>query len=169
MSSPLSKSDEKVVKVAAVVGKPPGSKFPPDDYEYLWAIVADDDEATIDNIPFFTRGLHYKDRVALRRERTPKAEFIVSKVLEPSGHSTIYVALNVGDESLSWLQSAFGLVLAEFKKLGCDYERSGDWYYALDIPPDPKIRSLVLEILAEGSREGKWEFDDSTYKFGETW
>jgi hypothetical protein len=150
-----------VVKVAVDPKKPPAARLSPFEYEYLWAIDRGQGQAIVDNIPFFARRLNYKDLVAIEAFRTEKAEFVIRRVLEPSGHATFHVVLTEGKESLAWLQQAFALLLRGLKELGCGWERSNGWLYAIDVPPDPQLRLSVLGILEEGSREGKWEYDES--------
>lgn len=108
--------------------------------ESLWA-VAEDGGYRIDDVPFFARGFAWGDVVAV--ERDPDGGRRCTKLVAPSGHSTIRLAIaNAGD---------IQRVRQELRLLGCDSEL-GFGRVAVDVPPNvpyPRVREYLDARFAE--------------------
>jgi len=58
--------------------------YPPDDWESLWAYEVEPGLYSIDNVPFFTRGVSWGDVLSVEREGD---ELHFKEVVRPSDHT----------------------------------------------------------------------------------
>jgi hypothetical protein len=111
----------------------------------------------IENIPFLVDGIAFGDLVELASAQNG---FVVNRVVESSGNSTVWLLLE-GEEKSSD-------VLAALKQLGCGVEGgvfSG--YFAANIPKSADIER-ALGLLQQAVDEGLISVDYPCIRGGET-
>lgn len=127
--------------------------YPPADTETLWARRLDDGTCEIDNIPFFAKGVSYRDIISIV-EKDGQAAF--DTVVRHSGHSTIRVIIfdqNETDE-----------VRRLFRDLGCSTELSHlPGLIAVDVPPREDL-ARVQALLQEGFDHSRWDFEEGNLR-----
>jgi hypothetical protein len=106
----------------------------------------------VDNIPFYSRLVSYRDKIAIAFVNDA---IVFDSVVERSGHSTfrVFFETPTGHEIEA---------LRPLGQLGCIWERSkednGGELFALDVPPEVDIQ-LVYRILEQGQHDGLWRFE----------
>jgi hypothetical protein len=126
--------------------------YPPVTSESLWAKPVAEHLFELDNIPFYACGISWKDMVAA--DPLTEGTFAFSKVVKPSGHSTIRVIVFAKDE-MERLQKELG-------RLGASWEGSdASSLVAIDIPPEVDIKQ-VLDFLQSGMDEGRWDYEEAS-------
>jgi len=127
--------------------------------EDLWATTNAPGEYTIENTPFFVKGVGYKDVVSAT-EVNGVLQF--DRVLRSNGHSTYRILLN-SEAS----KEEFEEYWSPIEQLGCTYE-SGDLGYliwAVDVPAEVDVKE-VYRLLDIGEQEDIWGFEEG--HFGQT-
>lgn len=123
--------------------------YPPDDWETLWAYELDNGSYSIDSIPFFVRGIAWKDEISIQKIAD---EYHFDKLINPSGHSVLRVIVDPinAQEVRDMLQ-----------KLGCDTEQSHlPNLFSVDVPPTISLKH-ILELLKTGEDAGRWEYEEA--------
>ena len=122
--------------------------YPPDRWESLWGYEIEDGYYSIDNIPFYAKGVSSGDVVAVVPN---EGQLQFERVIRPSGNSV--VRLYVSDASdMQATRDSFG-------ELGCESElHSNPKFIAVEVPSrvgaDP-----VDELLEVGAKSGRWEYE----------
>ncbi|HEY6001603.1 MAG TPA: DUF4265 domain-containing protein [Anaeromyxobacter sp.] len=119
--------------------------------ETLWAERVGADRFRLASIPFFVRGVSYRDVVFGRPGRYGVLTF--RGVSIRGGHSTCRMFVGVDLKS-----AVFRERWAELHGLGCGYEGAGGHTLALDIPPEADL-DTVLGMLEAGAAAGLWEYE----------
>lgn len=128
--------------------------YPPDNWETLWAFEIEDGLYTLDSIPFFVRGVSWKDVVSVEREGN---ELHFTKIVRPSDHSVLRVI--VFDES------EIEKTRQNLQQIGCDTEQSHiPGLLSIDCPPSVEV-NRVLEFLASGEQDGRWEYEEASIRY----
>lgn len=123
--------------------------YPPDDVESLWASPRLDGTFTIDNVPFFVRGVSSGD-VVTAYSRCDR--LIFGNLVSEGGHSTIRVL--VSDESSAQQ------VREDLRNLGCSSELSHiPGLIAVDVPPSVRY-AVIRTFLERGEAAGRWEYEE---------
>ena len=117
--------------------------------EQLWARQVGDDLFQVCCIPFFARDLSLGDVV--RTTAQGGRDFMVSEVVEPSGHWTFRVWLRDSTEHSVSLE-------AGFMSSGALTEWSSEHLLALDVPDAPGAQRLADELRA-GEAAGRWIYE----------
>ena len=127
--------------------------YPPADWEHLWVRESGVGEFTIDNTPFFVRGISFGDVISA----APRdGELIFANLLRPSRHSTIRVI--VFDKAL------VPEVRRSLRDLKCATELSHvSGLIAIDCPPEASIQAVRV-FLEEGEEAGRWEYEESAIR-----
>jgi hypothetical protein len=129
--------------------------------EFLWAAPlspVDETRVRIENSPFFTMGINYRDVVQIQAT-DDKAVFAFERVVERSGHST-FMVLVIPDEP------KFVALWSELEEMGCSYERveirlsmGRRVLLSVDVPASADIGD-VLAVLVKGEEGAVWAFQD---------
>lgn len=117
--------------------------------ESLWAIACDEGYK-LDNIPFYAKGVALNDLVDAKEVG---GCLRVTKLLQPSGHSTVQVWFTNLDDVEPTRN--------HLKIIGCSSEISdGPRLVAVDVPPVVKY-SEIKQFLDQGVAEGKWDYQEA--------
>ena len=123
--------------------------WPPETVETLWAKDVGGGMYEIDTIPFFVRGIAYKDVVFAEPS---DEELLFRKVVRPSGHNTIriiFLDLAVKTQTCAALEGK-----------GCAWEGSHlDSLVSVDVPPSVCYND-VKQLLVKGEEAGQWEYEE---------
>jgi len=125
-----------------------------DETETMW-VIRRGDGYEIDNIPFYVKELALGDVVDAR----PDASGILwySKLIRPSGHSTIHLWFSNEKE----VESA----REELRQMGCASEVSDlPRLVAVDVPPDVPYEK-VKTFLEQGENAGRFEYQEACLGF----
>lgn len=127
--------------------------YPPDRWETMWARETESGLYSVDNIPFFARGVSPGDTVRVRKE---EGELIFDGVVNPSSSSVFRIfVLNGAD-----VQAARD----EFRAMGCESELSHIApLFAVEVPGAVDFGS-VAKLLAEGTESGRWEYEEGVLR-----
>lgn len=132
--------DQEAVKISFALSAEEAGPYPVAS-ESIWC-VRERDGYRIKNIPFFVEGLAFDDVVSI--EPVEDGFHRVSRVLLPSGNSTIWIYLQDRELGVD--------AIKQLKSLGCGVE-SGvfDGYYAVNVPEALSIVSVyaVLDSAVE--------------------
>lgn len=123
--------------------------------ESFWAEPLGDDLYRLDNIPFHAYDLHYRDVVhAVPRE--PGDLPTIVEVVQPSGHKTLRVIFEseLPEEEVQRLLDALTTRRVE-------YERSHDYFYALNVPPDVDYQA-ICDLLWRQENAGWLQYETGT-------
>src|SRR5262245_31401609 len=113
--------------------------YPPNDWEALWALEAGEGRYTIDNIPFFVRGISPGDKVKVTAKRN---ELRFRSVDEFSNHSVVRVI--VFDDSTQ------NDLIERMNQFGCEFEGSHiEGLIAFDIPGSCSYDDII-DFLQKG-------------------
>lgn len=119
----------------------------------MWADEVQPGVYSIDNIPFFIKGISSGDLV----EANDDGEGLVfCKLVRPSGNSVIrlYVA------KVSHVQN----VRAEFKALGCESELSHiPKLIAIEVPENVPF-GPVADLVVGGQEAGRWDYEEGVLR-----
>lgn len=127
--------------------------YPPDDWETLWAYEVGDGLYSLDNVPFFARGVSWGDVVSVEREGD---ELHFKDVVRPSAHSVLRVIV--------FDQSKVGEVHEALQQMNCDTEQSHiPSLLTVDVPPSVDL-SEVRAFLDKGEAEGRWEYETASIR-----
>jgi hypothetical protein len=120
--------------------------------EGLWAKPLGEDLYEVDNSPWHSRDINYRDVVKAIAPAADKKPVVVS-IERRSGHRTIQVVL------LKSGQARMDEILTRLKELGATYERAHSVLIALDFAPDvswePAMEYLD-KLTDEGLLECRW-------------
>ena len=119
--------------------------------EQLWTQRAAPGMYEVACLPFFTRGICYRDVIAIDDRN------MVTGVMEKSGHRTLRIALVRQHEQLDELHELLHGKVVEF---GHDHEWLQGTYLAIDLPPGTEPTPIV-ELLEGPAGVGalQWEID----------
>jgi hypothetical protein len=129
--------------------------------ERLWAEYVGDTPngraLRLDNSPFFTRDVSFRDIVAATK--TEYGDYTFERILVRGGHSTYMLLVPPGSKR-------FVAFWTRLERLGCTYESAtitislGErTLYSVDVPPTTDIYA-VYEVLEEGERSEVWMFQE---------
>lgn len=119
--------------------------------EGIWAQPVQKGNFKLKNIPALAYGVNLGD--VIRAERRDDDCYHFVRVVRRSGHRTFRVAPKDKTERLDLLRQ---VVHAS----GGQIERSGESYFAIDLPPNITDSSLI-SLLEQGETAGDWEFEES--------
>ena len=127
--------------------------WPPHASERVWAKAMPDGLYRIENIPFYAPGVSFGDLVAAEGR---EGELVFSKVVKPSGNSTVQVIFFAKDRVQA--------VRDALRGLGCDSEVSEiDTMIAVDVPAETRYDE-VFELLDGGFRRGELDYSESALR-----
>ncbi len=122
--------------------------YPPFEAEEIDAVMRPDGACVLVGTPVFASGLAVDDIVSV--VEVDEDSWWVTDVLLESGHGVVRVA-PFGD-------TTFTVVLSALTRLGCRARQTEYGLVAADVPPEVDAPAL-LEVLAAGRDDGRWEFD----------
>lgn len=120
--------------------------------ENLWAKRLADGNFELTNIPALAYGVNLGD--VIRAQKKEDGRYYFAGLVGRGGHRTFRVAPNEGAEGR--LDVLRQMVLT----CGGQVERSGEMYFAIDLPPDAQVAAMT-ELLEQGEAAGDWEFEES--------
>lgn len=127
--------------------------YPPDDWESLWAFETESGLYSIDNIPFFVRGISLGDVVSVKKKND---ELFFNQVKKFSDHSVIRIVV-FEKQNIKTLKK-------KLSELGCD---SGEIHLedliAFDVPPESNFQEITA-FLQEGEDANKWEYEEASIR-----
>jgi len=126
--------------------------YPPFDWEILWAYQINPEQFQIDSIPFFAKGISYKDVVSVQRK---EGELYFEKIINFSNHSTIRVIV-FNEMKVDFLRQSLNY-------LGCSSELNKTKLVSVNIPPEVNF-SMVIELLTKGEKEKLWEYEEAAIR-----
>jgi hypothetical protein len=120
--------------------------------ESMWAKALGDDLYEVENVPFHTYGLNWKDVVrAVPPDEHSKPRVV--EVVRHGGHQTLRFFFS-GDLA----EEAQQPYLALIRELGSDIERADERLVAVDVPPDGQYQA-TCDLLARLEAEGVLEYE----------
>lgn len=119
----------------------------------MWARPVEGDVYKLDNVPLLVFGVALND-VLIATPSTTYQWPVFREVLERSGHST-YRILVPRDCDIQPAESAW----KSLEVLGCGREKSSDYYWAVNVPPEAD-RAKVDKILGDGVSSHVWHVED---------
>ncbi len=129
--------------------------YPPDDWETLWAYEVEPGLFSLDNVPFFARGVSWGDVVSAERKGK---ELHFNEVVRPSQHSVLRVIV--------YDRSKVGEMHQKLKEMGTDTEQSHlPSLLTVDVPPAVDLDSL-REFLREGEADDLWTYEEASIRHG---
>ena len=125
--------------------------------EWIWVESAGDGSYKVLNIPLYTYGVSYMDKVSLKNsDGVLNFDHVVLK----GGNHTYRVLLKSG-----FGRPDFNARWPAFAALGCEYESSKDPedVFGINVPQhaDPHA---VYALLENGQNDGVWYFDEGNYE-----
>jgi len=124
--------------------------YPPVTLESVWACKTQDNFYEIDNIPFYARGVSYRDCVDV--ERVDDVLYF-KDIVRVSGHSTIRVIVFDHYDRQA--------LLKDLENYGCSWESSHQSdLIAVDIPPEVNLSSILV-YLQKGHEQGRWDYEEA--------
>ncbi len=127
--------------------------YPSDDWESLWAYEVEPGLYSIDNVPFFARGVSWEDVVSVDRVGS---ELHFKEVVRPSGHSVLRVIVHNN--------SGADEVHESLNQMGCDTEQSHiPCLISVDIPPSVELRE-ILNFLDKGKADDRWGYQTASIR-----
>ena len=119
--------------------------------ESLWAIRSNNNTFEIENVPFYVKGVSFRDIISAKKTDD---RLIFESVLFKSGHSTYRIILNsnVGED-------AFLNYWNSLEKIGCTYEKAWIGFYAIDVPSTTDIYE-AYKLLEFGEKNDIWDFEE---------
>lgn len=124
------------------------------DVETLWAVPVGEGLYRLDNTPFFTYRVSWKDVVRAEPDADGVLSFI--NVAEKSGNRTVRVITN-GCDTTSKEAKPF---LDGIIELGCSYEGFRPRLISINVPPEVDLQTVADYLVASGHN---WEYADPTY------
>lgn len=127
--------------------------YPPDQWETMWAKETGSGLYSVDNIPFFTRGVSPGDVVRVRKE---DGTLIFDGVVNPSPASVFRIFVSNSAD----VQAARD----EFREMGCESELSYiTRLFAVEVPGTVDF-GQVAKLLAKGTETGRWEYEEGALR-----
>lgn len=124
--------------------------YPPASVESVWALPRGGGRFQVDNIPFFAQGVAWGDIVLATPE---EAAFRFQEVIQPSGHSTLRVAISETADVAS--------VRTLLEQQGCSVEQSHlPRLIAVDVPPLVQLDALRA-LLEAGRVQERWDYEEA--------
>lgn len=125
------------------------------DPETLWARAVGTDLYQLDNSPFYTYGVSYRDvvRAPLDSNGVPTFQRIETK----NGHRTLRVRTTDGSPIP---ESHIDRLLA----IGAAWEGADVDFGAIDVPPEVDFDTVIDELLSWDDVVYEWEYADPTYE-----
>lgn len=128
-------------------------EYPPDDWESLWAFNTGNELYSIDNIPFYIRGLSFGDIVSVSKKN---GELFFEQIEKFSDHSVLRVIVFEKENNEDLRKS--------MSKFGCDFEGSNiEGFTAFDVPPIVNFNDVV-RFLQEGENRRLWEYEEASVR-----
>lgn len=136
--------------------------YPPVQIESVWATPAGGNIFRLENVPFFAKGVSFKDKVST--VEGPDGKRWYEDVAEPSGHSTMRVIVFRNGSSPEVLNEQVQKLRQRFIEKGCITELSHlPGLFAVDVPPTILLETL-RPILDEGAALEAWDFEESNLR-----
>jgi hypothetical protein len=127
--------------------------YPPDDWESLWAYELEPGLYSIDNVPFFARGISWEDVVSAERVGD---ELHFKDVVRPSGNSVLRVIVHDTSDADE--------VHEKLSEMGCDTEQSHiPSLISVDVPPSIDLRT-ILNFLDQGKANNRWGYETASIR-----
>jgi hypothetical protein len=124
--------------------------WPPVSVERLWGEkTAVPSEVRLLNVPFFARGVAYRDLIHVRPDHD-RRELVFDRLNGESGHSAVRITL--------LRKGTRGDVEAHLREEGCLWETAARFpsLLAVDVPPEvdyPALREWLKALMADGAAE----------------
>jgi hypothetical protein len=132
--------------------------YPPVQVESVWAAPSGRDIYRLENVPFFAKGVSFKDEVFISQGSDGHKWY--ADVVVPSGHSTVRVIV-YRNASLRPLEERVSELRQRFVERGCITELSHlPGLFAVDVPPSISIET-VRPLLEEGAASETWDYEES--------
>lgn len=129
--------------------------YPPDDWESLWAYEVEPGLYSIDNVPFFARGVSWGDVVSVERVAD---ELHFKEVVRPSRHSVIRVIVYDSSKAAEMHD--------KLKAMKCETEQSHlPSLLTVDCPPTADL-GKIRAFLEEGEADGRWTYEEASIREG---
>jgi nitrogen regulatory protein PII-like uncharacterized protein len=127
--------------------------YPPDDWESLWAYKTPEGFYSVDNIPFFVRGISPGDKLSVKKIDD---ELVFDGVERFSDHSVLRVMV-FDDSDVDELKKFM-------TEMGTEYEGSHiEGLIAFDIPPYADFEKIV-KFLQNGEDNEIWEYEEASLR-----
>jgi hypothetical protein len=127
--------------------------YPPDRWENLWAYETEQGLYSVDNIPFYVKGISSGDVISAE---TDGEQLIFKKLVHPSPNSVVRLYISNTDDVQAARDS--------FRRLGCESELSYiPNLVAVEIPGNVSFEP-VGSLLAEGTESGRWEYQEGVLR-----
>jgi hypothetical protein len=117
--------------------------------ESMWAKKLAENLYALRNVPFYTYGLSYDDRVQTEIRDELRG---VIKVVDRGGHSTYRIFTGLGRHN-----PAVNSLLERIHASGCELEAANDKHVAIDIPAKVDVFPID-DLLDNAEKQGLWEF-----------
>ena len=135
--------------------------YPPTRIESLWAAPTEGGLFRLENVPFFAKGVSFKDEVSISQGSDGHKWY--ADVVAPSGHSTVRVIV-YRNASLPPLEERVSELRRRFVERGCITELSHlPGLFAVDVPPSISIET-VRPLLEEGVASEAWDYEESNLR-----
>jgi len=127
--------------------------YPPDNWESMWAYETEPGLYSIDNIPFYVKGISSGDVVEAEQEG-PELRF--KRLIRPSANSVFRLYFS----DVADVQAA----RERLRQLGCESEQSHiPKLIAVEIPGTVSIEP-VAALFDEGAESGRWEYEQGVLR-----
>lgn len=135
--------------------------YPPVQIESVWATPAGGNLFRLENVPFFAKGVSFKDEVSI--SEGPDGRKWYADVVLPSGHSTVRVIVYRNADSQP-LEERVGELRQRFIERGCITELSHlPGLFAVDVPPSLPLET-VRPLLEEGAALEAWDYEEANLR-----
>ena len=127
--------------------------YPPDRWERLWAYEVEPGLYSVDNIPFFAKGVSSGDVISTEDQ---DGELQFKSVVRPSKNSVIRVYVSDAADAKPARDA--------FQALGCESEQSHlPKLFTVEIPGGVSFEP-VASLLSEGAESGRWEYEEGVLR-----
>ena len=127
--------------------------YPPDRWESLWAYEVEPGLYSVDNIPFFAKGVSSGDAISAEEYQ---GELRFKSVVRPSKNSVIRILVSDAADAKAARET--------FHALGCESKQSHlAKLFAVEIPGTVSFEP-VARLLAEGAESGRWEYEEGVLR-----
>lgn len=119
--------------------------------ESLYTKKISGNEYSVENIPFFIKGISLNDIISVKKVNDGRLFF--KEVVKYQGHSTYRIILKSGGDIRiinSW---------RDLKSLGCTYEKGQENLFTIDVPSEADIYK-AYDLLEKGEKMGIWHFEE---------
>lgn len=133
--------------------------YPPFNSEYLWIKKIDSILYEIDNIPFYSREVSFKDVITIKKENN---EIFLEKVINQSSNSIIRVIFF--EDCLKSNPLLLEDFINSIKSFGCDLESDKNHnLVAISIPQKTNYKQ-VLDYLQDGVEKNFWDYEEAVIR-----